>query len=139
QDVHAHLHGGIPVNEVKALEDYFNCYAGLEEKLFVPLKPNYLKFSESIVNKEDIKKQFDESAEIRAAHAQYTQAIDDWWQEQTATFEKLPEGNINVFDLYHQFSKSLTEKLSFSSHQSNHNNQTNHSTDILDDFKTRGS
>ena len=34
QDVHAHLQGGIPENEVKALNDYFNCYAGL--------KPNYL-------------------------------------------------------------------------------------------------
>lgn len=43
QDVHAHLQGGIPETEVKALKDYFNCYAGLEARLFEPLKPKGLR------------------------------------------------------------------------------------------------
>jgi hypothetical protein len=41
----------------------------LEAKLFEPLKPNYLKFSDSIAHKEDIKKLFDESEEIKTAFA----------------------------------------------------------------------
>ena len=139
QDVHAHLQGGIPKNEVKALADYFNCYAGLEAKLFEPLKPNYLKFSDSIAHKEDIKKLFDESSEIKTAFAQYENAINDWWNEQQATLEQLPEGKLNIFDLYHQFSQSLTEKLRFNQNHGNQKNQTNHSSDILDDFKSRGS
>lgn len=125
QDVHAHLQGGIPESEVKALTDYFNCYAGLKAKLFEPFKPNYLKYSETLAHKEDIKKLFDESEEIKTAFAQYTQAIAEWWQLQIPAIEKLPEGQANVFDLYHDFSRTLTEKLN--------------ELPILDDFKSRGS
>ena len=125
QDVHAHLQGGIPENEVKALNDYFNCYAGLEAKLFEPLKPNYLKFSNSIANKEEIKKLFDESQEIKTAFARYNQAIAEWGQQQIPAIEQLPKGQANVFDLYHDFSRTLTEKLN--------------ALPILDDFKSRGS
>jgi type I restriction enzyme M protein len=125
QDVHAHLQGGIPENEVKGLNDYFNCYAGLEAKLFEPLKPNYLKFTDSIAHKEDIKKLFDESEEIKSAFAQYNQAIGEWWQQQLPLLEQLPEQKTSVFDLYHTFSATLTEKLN--------------ALPILDDFKSRGS
>lgn len=125
QDVHAHLQGGIPESEVKALNDYFNCYAGLEAKLFEPLKPHYLKFTEALAHKEDIKKLFDESPEIKNAFAQYTQAIAEWWQQQIPVIEQLPGGQANVFDLYHDFSRTLTEKLN--------------ALPILDEFKSRGS
>jgi type I restriction enzyme M protein len=125
QDVHAHLKGGIPESEVKALKDYFNCYAGLEAKLFVQLKPNYLKFSNSIAHKEDIKRLFDESGEIKTAFARYNQAIGEWWQQQLSLLEQLPEQKISVFDLYHTFSATLTEKLI--------------ALPILDEFKSRGS
>ena len=125
QDVHAHLQGGIPENEVKALNDYFNCYAGLEAKLFEPLKPNYLKFSETIAHKEDIKKLFDESEEVKTAFARYNQAIGEWWQQQLPLLEQLPEQKTSVFDLYHTFSATLTEKLI--------------ALPILDEFKSRGS
>lgn len=125
QDVHAHLQGGIPENEVKALNDYFNCYEGLEAKLFEPLKPNYLKFTDSIAHKEDIKKLFDESDEIKTAFARYNQAIGEWWQQQLPLLEQLPEQKTSVFDLYHTFSATLTEKLI--------------ALPILDEFKSRGS
>lgn len=124
-DVHAHLQGGIPESEVKALKDYFNCYAGLEAKLFEPLKPNYLKFTDSIAHKEDIKKLFDESSAIKNAFAQYNLAIGEWWQQQLPLLEQLPEQKTSVFDLYHTFSATLTEKLV--------------ALPILDEFKSRGS
>ena len=125
QDVHAHLQGGIPENEVKALGGYFNCYAGLEAKLFEPLKPNYLKFADSISHKEDIKKLFDESGEIETAFARYYQAIGEWWQQQLPLLEQLPEQKTSVFDLYHTFSATLTEILI--------------TLPVLDEFKSRGS
>lgn len=125
QDVHAHLHGGIPENEVKALTDYFNCYAGLQTKLFEPLKPNYLKFLDSVAHKEEIKKLFDESEEIKTAFAKYNEAIGEWWQQQLLLLEQLPEQKTSVFDMYHTFSTTLTEKLI--------------ALPILDEFKSRGS
>jgi type I restriction enzyme M protein len=125
QDVHAHLQGGIPANEVKSLQDYFNCYKGLNAKVFEPLKEGYQKFTNAISQKEEIKKLFDESEEIKTAHAQYSIAIGEWWEQQIPVIEKLPEQTINVFDLYRQFSGTLTEKLN--------------TLNILDEFKSRGS
>lgn len=125
QDVHAHLQGGIPENEVNALQHLFDCYNGLREKLFVPLKANYLQFNDSIAHKEEIKKLFDESDEIKTANGKYNNAINEWWALQIPVIELLPEQKTNVFDLYHQFSKTLTEKLQ--------------ALPILDEFKSRGS
>ena len=139
QDVHAHLKGGIPESEVKALQNLFDCYNGLRSNLFEPLKENYMKFSDSITNKNEIKKLFDESKEIKTAHGKYDDDINAWWNEQTQTIEKLPSGNINVFDLYTQFSASLTAKLRFSQNHGNQANHFNHGSDILDEFKSRGS
>jgi type I restriction enzyme M protein len=133
QDVHAHLQGGIPESEVKALKEYFNCYAGLEAKLFEPVPSRqeraggevYLKFSETIAHKEDIKKLFDESSAIKTAFSRYNQAIGEWWQHQLPLLEQLPIQKTSVFDLYHTFSATLTEKLV--------------ALPILDEFKSRGS
>jgi len=124
-DVHAHLKGGVPESEVNALQFAFVSYQGLQEKLFVKLKDGYLKFTDAISQKEELKKLFDESAEIKTAHAQYTEAINQWWQLQLPVIEKLNDSTINAFDLYHQFSKTLTEKLN--------------ALTILDEFKSRGS
>jgi type I restriction enzyme M protein len=137
-DVHAHLQGGIPKSEVNALKAYFDCYAGLNGRLFEPLKENYLKFTNAVAVKEDIKKLFDEGNEIKTAHAQYTESINQWWQLQVPIIELLPTKTISVFDLYDQFSKSLTEKLKLNNHH-NHTNQLNRGSDILDEFKSRGS
>ncbi|MDD2425211.1 MAG: type I restriction-modification system subunit M [Bacteroidales bacterium] len=139
QDVHAHLHGGVPVDEVNALKPYFDCYDSLEGKFFEPLKDNYLKFKDSITTAEQIKTLFDESEEIKTAHNKYTIAINAWWKEQTPVIEQLPVGRTNIFNLYHQFSQSLTSKLRFNGNQEKHLKQIKYSSDILDDFKCRGS
>lgn len=125
QDVHAHLQGGIPESEVNNLQHLFDCYSGLREKLFMPLKANYLQFINSITHKEEIKKLFDDSEEIKTANGKYTNAIGEWWALQIPVIELLPEQKTNVFDLYHQFSTTLTEKLQ--------------ALPILDEFKSRGS
>lgn len=125
QDVHAHLHGGIPESEVNALQNMFVCYTGFRDKLFEPFKKNYLKFKDTIADKEEIKILFDQSDEIKTAHGNYTIAINEWWDLQIPVMEHLPEQNTNVFDLYNQFSLTFTEKLK--------------EFNILDDFKCRGS
>ena len=125
QDVHAHLYGGIPENEVKMMQERFNCYAGLESKLFEPFKARYQKFAEHITQKDDIKKLFDNSDEIKTTFAKYMQAIGEWWLQQLPLLEQLPAKKVSVFDLYHTFSATLSEQLI--------------SLPVLDEFKSRGS
>lgn len=123
-DVHAHLHGGIPENEVQLLAGAFASYPGLRDKLFTNFKKDYLQFTDVVAEKEDIKRLFDTSSEIKSAHEQYIKVVDNWWQQQVPTIEKLPTKTVNVFDLYQQFSVTLTEELS--------------ALPILDMFKCQG-
>ena len=106
-DVHAHLQGGIPESEVKSLGDVFASYPGLNDQLFTRLKDGYLKFTDAIAQKEDIKKLFDESESIIATQAQYTAQLNGWWDAVVPDFEALPE-NKNVFELYRRFSESFS-------------------------------
>lgn len=110
-DVHAHLHGGIPVSEVDALNNYLESYPGLREQLFTHHKKGYLKFSDLIHQKEDIRKLFDESTEVKTTFDNYTTGLQKWWKKVVVDFENLPE-NKNVFELYRKFSESFTNALS---------------------------
>ncbi|MBK8491897.1 MAG: type I restriction-modification system subunit M, partial [Saprospirales bacterium] len=125
QDVHAHLQGGIPESEVKALNDYFNCYAGLEAKLFEPLKPNYLKFSDSIAHKEEIKKLFDESEEIKPLLPNTTKPLASGGNSNCLYWNNCPSRKPVCLTCIIPFLPTLTEKLN--------------ALPILDEFKSRGS
>ena len=109
-DVHAHLQGGIPESEVDALNSTFASYPGLREKLFTELKKNYLKFTDTVAQKEDIKKLLDESPEVTITFENYSKGLQKWWDEVVSDFEKLPETN-NVFELYGKFSDSFSDAL----------------------------
>jgi type I restriction enzyme M protein len=127
-DVHAHLQGGIPESEVAALAERFASYPGLNEKLFTHLKYGYLKFTDAITQKEDIKKLFDESESISATQNQYTVQLSDWWNKAGTDFEALPE-NKNIFELYHRFSESFTKAIA---------KLTTGQQAVLDGYQSRG-
>ncbi len=110
QDVHAHLQGGIPESEVQSLAQLFASYPGLNDKLFTSLKKGYLKFTDAIVQKEDIQKIFGESESIKATQDQYTAQLKEWWNEEVQDFEALPV-NKNVFELYRKFAESFTAAI----------------------------
>ena len=42
QDIEAHLHGGIPVRDIDALQRYWDVCPGLREALFRPNRPGYV-------------------------------------------------------------------------------------------------
>lgn len=124
-DVHAHLQGGIPESEIHSLQHYFDCYPGLTNNFFEPLKKDYVQFKKLIAEKESLKKLFDESLEIKTAHGHYNTAIEKWWIEQLPVLDDLPKPESNIFDLNVRFSESLTAVLK--------------SLPIMDEFKSRGS
>lgn len=109
-DVHAHLKGGIPVAEVDALNHAFSSYPGLRDKIFCDFKENYLRFTDEIAEKEDIKKMLDESPEVQTTSDNYTKGLEVWWSEAVVDFENLPDTH-NVFELYGKFSDSFAEAL----------------------------
>ena len=109
-DVHAHLQGGIPVNEVDALNHAFASYPGLRDKLFAGLKENYLQFCDTVAQKEDIKKLLDETPEVTTTFENYSKGLQKWWDDVVGDFEQLPQTN-NVFELYGKFSDSFSHAL----------------------------
>lgn len=129
-DVHAHLHGGIPQIEVELLKNKFDSYPSLQEKLFTSFKEDYLKFVDSITQKEEIKNLFDNSPEIKNTLSLYSDAIEKWWNDILPDLEKLPESK-NIFELYKKFSESFAVNLEI--HPSGENNGA-----ILDHFQSRG-
>jgi type I restriction enzyme M protein len=122
-DVKAHLQGGIPVSEVESLSGYWNNYQGTRNKLFIPDREGYLKFSDIIPKKEEIKNFIDNSQEVIDKHKAYADRLKAWWQENLPKLEALPQ-NKNVYDLYHDFSSTITASVS--------------ALGILDEFKSRG-
>jgi len=122
-DVRAHLHVGIPGAEVEALDDYWKNYAGIREKLFVPVKDSYSQFVTAIESKESIKAFLDASEELKSKHRKFAKSLTAWWEENLPALEALPQKQ-NVYDLYHAFSATIA------THISKHG--------ILDEFKSRG-
>jgi type I restriction enzyme M protein len=123
QDVNAHLRGGIPNAEVNDLSEYWNNYKGLENRLFQSARTGYKAFGEAVTSKEAIKTLLDESEEIKAKHGEYDTLLTEWWAKNEPDLKALPIKN-NLFELQHQFSKSISDEFS--------------ALGILDIFKARG-
>lgn len=63
QDLHAHLHGGIPDRDIDALGGYWDAFPSLRATLF---KPNRLGYSDLAVNPSDVQQTVLDSAEFKA-------------------------------------------------------------------------
>src|SRR5690606_11952431 len=110
-DVHAHLYGGIPNEEVESLNGFWANYASIQSSLFTTLKSGYSKFDDAIDGKEDIKEVVNNHADIKAKQEAHTKAVNQWWKSNIAKLEALPQ-NKNVFELYRDFSKSIATDFS---------------------------
>lgn len=106
-DVHAHLKGGIPLAEINALDTNFECYEGLKQSLFTPLKNGYDQFVPAIDSKEKIKEFIDSSAGKQKAFAKYTLKVNEFWATVLPKIESLPADK-SVYD----FTKYCTGEFS---------------------------
>ena len=111
QDVHAHLHGGIPAKEVESLGAYFDNYTGIKKKLFNDFKKGYYCFTESLSQKEDVKTLIDKAEEIKKKHKTYENKIESWWKDSLEQIENLPKKK-NRFELGKEFSRTISEQFS---------------------------
>ncbi len=124
QDVKAHLYGGIPTEEVDALENYWNNYLQLRSAIFRPsAKANYSTFVDAINSKDVIKTLVLEHDAILQKRKAYEACVDQWWLSNVTKLEALPV-NQNIFALYKDFAVSIATNFS--------------SLGILDLHKSRG-
>ena len=129
-DVRAHLHGGVPVTEIDALQSYFENYQGVRDSLFVPrhsresgnpekfplphdagkVEGTYMDFHPDIRTKDAIKPRIENAVGVKNKHEQLHQAVQQWWIAHRPKLEALPKTK-NVFELRREFLETIGAAL----------------------------
>jgi len=89
QDVRAHLHGGIPLVEVDAMQAFWTNYPSLRDRSFIPRDENYLDFSDTISERKDLSELVKTDDSIQQNHANFHEQLNQWWQENLPHVEAL--------------------------------------------------
>ena len=123
QDVKAHIYGGIPVNEINELKPMFDCYKGLQNKIFTSATDGYASFKDAIAEKSDIKNIISDSKSKKQVAEDYSKAIETFWKTSDSDLNALHGGSL--FDFNHNLADNFVNELSKLS--------------VLDEFQIRGS
>jgi type I restriction enzyme M protein len=81
QDLHAHLHGGIPERDVDALSSYWEAFPSLRTTLFKRNRPGY---SDLAVSVDDVQQTVLDSAEFKKFAKDVTAKVGDWFSSHRA-------------------------------------------------------
>lgn len=76
QDLHAHLHGGIPERDIDALSDYWGAFPKLRSQLFKPNRPGYLDLA---VDVSEVQQAILDSPEFQKFADQACALTDEWF------------------------------------------------------------
>jgi type I restriction enzyme M protein len=76
QDLHAHLHGGIPDRDVDALGDYWKAFPSLHATLFKPNRPGY---SDLALDVSEVQQAVLDSAEFQRFSAEVAERVGEWF------------------------------------------------------------
>lgn len=123
QDVKAHIYGGIPANEINGLKTMFDCYKGLQNKIFTSATNGYASFTDAIAEKSDIKNIISDSKSKKQVAEDYSKAIEAFWKTSDSDLNALHGGSL--FDFNHNLADNFVNELSKLS--------------VLDEFQIRGS
>lgn len=114
QNVKAHLNGGIPTQEIDALQSTWNDYPGLKESLFVPRANNeFQDFSDEFEALSSLKPHIENFPAVLKKYADFQAALDDWKQD-FAGFEALGDkklGDEGVFALRRESLNTIEKHL----------------------------
>jgi type I restriction enzyme M protein len=76
QDLHAHLHGGIPDRDIDELGDYWEAFPSLHAALFKPNRPGY---SDLAIEVSAVQQAVLDSAEFQQFSAEVAKRVDNWF------------------------------------------------------------
>lgn len=90
-DVHAHLHGGVPTDEIEALSRFWTNYAGLKESCFASRQASmrYQDFTAPLKDKRVIAGHVAQHAGVVKRHADFMRQLEQWWQKNLQLVEAL--------------------------------------------------
>jgi type I restriction enzyme M protein len=89
-DVRAHLHGGVPVAEIDALDHFWINYAGLRDSCFVPRADGvYADFSSALADKRAIATHVAEHYGVQQCQADFMAQLQAWWHTHLPVIDAL--------------------------------------------------
>jgi type I restriction enzyme M protein len=88
QDLHAHLHGGIPNRDLDALRGYWDAFPSLRATLF---SPNRLGYSDLAVDVNEIQQTVLDSDEFTKFNRDVHRKVDDWFTTHRPILQGLNE------------------------------------------------
>jgi type I restriction enzyme M protein len=81
QDLHAHLHGGIPQRDLDALSPYWDAFPQLRAELFTPNRPGY---SDLAIDISDVQQAILNSPEFQKLSGDVSSTVDEWFSAHRA-------------------------------------------------------
>lgn len=93
QDLHAHLHGGIPNADLDALSGYWDAFSQLRSQLFKPNRPGY---SDLTIDVSDVRQAILDSTEFRKFAEEACELAAEWFathRDQLAAIDEKTEPN----------------------------------------------
>ena len=117
-DVRAHLHGGVPLDEISDLQNYWDNYVGLKDDLFVPRDDKYMDFAPALEEKRDIAVFINDHTGVKTANKTIVDTLEAWWQSSLPIVEALaPDADNqearprNVYVMRSQLLQSIEQAL----------------------------
>ncbi|MGH3834998.1 MAG: type I restriction-modification system subunit M [Pseudonocardiaceae bacterium] len=86
QDLHAHLHGGIPDRDLDALSGYWDAFPSLRATLFNPNRPGY---SDLAVDVSDVQQTVLDSDEFAKFASEIRSKVDNWFTTHRPILQRL--------------------------------------------------
>lgn len=105
QDLHAHIHGGIPNRDLDALQPYWDAFTALRHELFAPLREGY---SELKVEPSEIRTTVTGSGEYEAFASDTAATVRQWWASKCPLLEGIEAGT-KPAELIDDISEALIE------------------------------
>lgn len=115
-DVRAHIHGGVPVTEIDALDHFWSNYTDLRSKCFQARADDtkYADFTVELADKRQIPEIVSQDASVRQRHTEFLAQVESWWTANLARVEQLAPTNGehgNVYALRRELLVSIAEAL----------------------------
>jgi type I restriction enzyme M protein len=86
QDLHAHLHGGIPDRDIDALSAYWDAFPHLRSQLFKPNRPSY---SDLAVDVNEVQQTILDSAEFKDFTSEVRDKVAAWFSAHRSSLEAI--------------------------------------------------